>query len=210
MKLGVSILLIATAGACFAQQWEFGGVGGAGFLSNVSVSSPQGSAKAGFQPGGAFGAFFGQSISSHIAGEVRYEFLQSNLQLSSGGTTARFSGNAHAIHYDVILHTNRKNSPVQFFAAVGGGMKIFRGTGQEAAYQPLSQYGYFTKTQAVKPMGSVGGGITYQMSSKIFLRTEFRDFITMFPKELIAPAPGAKYASVLHDFVPMVGMDYVF
>jgi len=210
MKLGISILLIGAAGACFAQQWEFGGVGGAGFLSNVNVSSPLGSANAGFQPGGAFGAFFGQSISAHIAGEVRYEFLQSNLQLSSGGATARFSGSAHAVHYDLILHTNRKNSPMQLFAAVGGGMKIFRGTGTEEAYQPLSQFGYFTKTRALKPMASVGGGVTFQVSRRIYLRTEFRDFITMFPKELIAPAPGAKYGSLLHDFVPMVGMDYVF
>jgi hypothetical protein len=210
MKIGASILFIAAAGACFGQQWEFGGVGGAGFLSNVNVSSPLGSAKAGFQPGGAFGAFVGQSISSHIAGEIRYEFLQSNLQLSSGGTTARFNGNAHAVHYDMILHTNRKEAQTQFFAAVGGGMKIFQGTGAEQAFQQLSQYGYFTKTHAVKPMISVGGGITYRLSARMYLRTEVRDFITMFPKEVITPAPGAKYGSLLHDFVPMVGVDYVF
>jgi hypothetical protein len=204
------ILLITAAGACFAQQWEFGGVGGAGFLSNVNVSSPLGSAKAGFQPGGAFGAFFGQSIGTHFAGEVRYEFLQSNLELSSGGSTAHFSGNAHAIHYDLIWHTNRKESQVQFFAAAGGGIKIWQGTGTEQAYQPLMQYGYFTKTRVVKPMASVGGGITYRVSQKVYLRTEFRDFITMFPDKLIAPAPNAKYGSILHDFVPMVGLDYVF
>src|SRR5579872_3794338 len=128
MKLGLSILFIAAAGSCFAQQWEFGGVGGAGFLSNVNVSSPVGSAKAGFEPGGAFGAFFGQSIGQHFAGEVRYEFLQSNLQLSSGGATARFNGVAHAVHYDLIWHTNRQDSPVQFFAALGGGIKIWQGT----------------------------------------------------------------------------------
>jgi hypothetical protein len=46
---------------------------------------------------------------------------------------------------------------VQFFAAAGGGMRIFQGTGTEAAYQPLSQFGYFTKTRVVKPMASVGG-----------------------------------------------------
>jgi Outer membrane protein beta-barrel domain len=210
MKFGFSILLISAASACFAQQWEFGGVGGAGFLSNVNVSSSLGSAKAGFQPGGAVGVFFGQSISPHIAGEIRYEFLQNNLQLSSSGSSAHFTGYAHALHYDIILHTNRKNSAVQFFAALGGGMKIFQGTGAEQAYQALSQYGYFTKTHAVKPMASVGAGITYKMSQRMYLRTEFRDFITMFPTELITPAPGAKFGSVLHDFVPMVGLDYVF
>ena len=210
MKFGFSILLIGAASACFAQQWEFGGVGGAGFLSNVNVNSSLGSAKAGFQPGGAVGVFLGQSITPHIAGEIRYEFLQNNLQLSANGSTAHFTGYAHAVHYDIILHTNRKNSPVQFFAAVGGGMKIFQGTGTEQAYQALSQYGYFTKTHAVKPMASVGAGITYKMSQRMYLRTEFRDFITMFPTEVITPAPGAKFGSVLHNFVPMVGLDYVF
>jgi hypothetical protein len=204
------LLLLTAAGACCAQSWEFGGVGGAGFLSNVNVSSPAGSAKAGFEPGGAFGVFFGQSIGPHFAGEVRYEYLQSNLQLSSGGTTARFSGRAHAVHYDVIWHTNRHDSPIQFFAAAGGGIKIWQGTGTEEAYQPLSQFGYFTQTRAMKPMASVGAGIIYRVSPKVFLRTEFRDFITMFPTQLIAPAPNAKYGSLLHDFVPMVGLDYVF
>ena len=207
-SLVVSFLLIAAAGACFAQQWEFGGVGGAGFLSNVNVSSPAGSAAAGFQTGGAFGAFFGQSISSHIAGEVRYEFLQSNLQLSSGGSTANFSGRAHAVHYDLILHTNRKNSPVQLFAAVGGGMKIFQGTGAEAAYQPLSQFGYFTKTQQLKPMVDAGAGMTFALSQHLYMRTEFRDFITPFPTQVLTPPPGVKYGSILMNIVPMLGISY--
>jgi hypothetical protein len=210
MKIvGLSILLAAASGAAFAQQWEFGGLGGGGFLSNVSVSSPVGGAHAGFQPGGAFGAFFGQNISPHFTGEIRYEYLQNNLQLTSGGQTARFSGAAHAVHYDMLWHTNRKDSKIQFFAALGGGMKIFQGTGTEAAYQPLSQYGYFTKTRAVKPMLSVGGGFTYALTQHTYLRTEFRDFVSPFPTQIITPAPNAKYGTLLHDFVPMVGIEYV-
>jgi hypothetical protein len=89
-------------------------------------------------------------------------------------------------------------------------MKIFRGTGAEAAYQPLNQYGYFTKTTQVEPMASVGGGIMYSLTSRMFLRVEFRDFITPFPKDIIAPAPNAKYGSILNDFVPMVGISYLF
>jgi hypothetical protein len=42
------------------------------------------------------------------------------------------------------------------------------------------------------------------------LRTEFRDYITAFPKELITPAPGAKFGSILHDLVPMAGLGYEF
>jgi hypothetical protein len=52
-----------------------------------------------------------------------------------------------SFHYDLIFKTTRTKGKVQLFAAVGGGMKVFRATGREAAYQPLSQFGYFTRTQ---------------------------------------------------------------
>jgi hypothetical protein len=209
--IGFTILLLATAGACgFAQQWEVGGIGGASFLNSVNVSSPLGSATAGFAPSVAGGAFLGQSLNPRMAGELHYDYFQSSQKLSSGGASAEFSGMAHAIHYDFVLHTNRKNSPVQFFAVVGGGVKIFQGTGKEAAYQPLMQYGYFTKTHSVKGLGVVGGGFTYRLAPRLFLRTEVLDYITPFPDDLIAPAPGAKFGTVLNDLVPMVGLAYMF
>ena len=68
------------------------------------------------------------------------------------------------MHYDVIFHTGSKESRAQLFGAVGGGVKIFLGTGAEEAYQPLSQYGYFTSTHAIKPMVSAGGGFTYRLT----------------------------------------------
>ena len=208
--LGISILICAAVFPACAQQWELGGSVGAGFVPGVNVSSPQGTATAGFQTGVNASAYFGQNLYSHLSGEVRYAFAPSNLRLESGGTTATFSGTSHAVHYDLILHTDRKESRAQYFAAFGGGLKIFRGTGQETAYQPLSQYAYFTKTQTVKPMGSVGVGLRYRLGNRVFLRAEFRDYITPFPTEVITPAPGAKVGSLLHDFVPMVGISYVY
>jgi len=201
------VLISVLAAAGFAQQWEFGGSAGGGFLNSVNVGSGVGSATAGFQSGAAFGGYVGYNSYKHVGGELRYGFLQSDLRLASGGNSATFSGVSHVLHYDVIFHTHGSNK-VQLFAAVGGGMKIFRGTGTEAAYQPLSQYGYFTKTQALKPMGDFGAGVKIALSRKVFLRTEFRDYITMFPKEIITPAPGTKYGTLLHDFVPMVGLGF--
>ena len=202
------VLLAAAGTASFAQQWEFGGGAGAGFLPGVGVTSSVGSATAGFQTGFAAGAFLGQNLYRHISGELHYGFMQTNLRLQSGGTEATFSGVSHVVHYDLVLHTNRKGSRTQYFAAFGGGLKVFRGTGKEAAYQPLSQYGYFTKTQALKPMGDFGVGMRYALTPKVFLRTEFRDYITVFPTELITPAPGTRYGNLLHDFVPMVTISY--
>jgi len=208
--LRCSLLFCAAATASFAQQWEVGGGAGASFLPGVSVSGPQGSATTGFKPGLAAGFFLGQTVSRHVSGEIRYTFLQSDLKLSSGGTTATFSGNTHAVYYDVLLHSIRRESRAQLYGAIGGGMKIFRGTGKEAAYQPLSQFGYFTKTQAVKPMLSAGAGVKFKLSPHVALRTEFRDFVTPFPKDLITPAPGAKFGRLLHDFVPMASIGYEF
>ena len=205
-----TILVMAAAAACFGQQWEVGGTAGAGFLPAKSVTSALGAATTGFQTGFSVGGFVGQNLYPHLSGEIHYAFLQSNLKLQSGSTTATFSGQAHVVHYDVILHTNRSDQKAQFFAAFGGGMKIFRGTGHEAAYQPLSQFAYFTKTQSVKPMASVGGGVKVRIRPRMFLRTEVRDYITPFPKELITPAPGSKFGGILHDIVPTVGISYEY
>jgi len=208
-RIAVSTLfLAASAASCFGQQWEFGGVGGAGFLNNVNVSAPSGSATAGFQTGGAVGVFAGQNLYTHLSGEIRYEYMSDNLHIQSGGADATFAGHAHLLHYDLLWHTNRKGSKMQAFVAVGGGMKIFDGTGKEEAYQPNYQFGYLTKTQQLKPMADFGAGLRFELRPRLFLRTEFRDFVTAFPSQVIAPAPGAKYGSILQDFVPMVGISY--
>ncbi len=138
----------------------------AAFSTASAVSGPSGSATAGFQTGAALGGYVGYSQSKLIGGELAYGYLQSNLSLKSGGASASFSGASHVIHYDLLFKTTRNKGKVQLFAAVGGGMKIFRGTGTEAAYQPLSQYGYFTKTQALKPMASVGGGVKIALTQE--------------------------------------------
>ena len=209
--IGLAILLAAAAVNSPAQQWELGGLGGGSFLNTAAVSSPFGSATAGFQSGFVGGGYFGQNLYPHLTGEVRYEFFQTNLRIAAGGTSASFAGMAHAVHYDLIWHTQRRRSPVQYFAAIGGGMKLFQGTGAETPFQATMQYGYMTKTREVKPMISVGGGFTYRLSARLSLRTEFRDFITPFPKNVIAPpSSSVKYGSILNDLVPMVGLDYAF
>jgi hypothetical protein len=209
--IAFAALPILAATAAFAQQWEFGAVGGGSLLNHVSATSPAGDAKAGFAPGFAAGVFVRENMRrfAHLSGELRYEYMQSDLRLSAGSQTAQFSGAAHAIHYDVVYHTNRGESRMQFFGAVGGGVKDFVGTGTEEASQPLSQYGYFTKAQNLKPMITAGAGFTYALAPKLFLRAEVRDFITAFPTAVLTPPPGVKYGSLLNEIVPMVGIVYV-
>src|SRR5512133_136269 len=111
-----TLLFLTAAAGAFAQQWEIGGNVGGSFLPGVTVSGPMGSATTGFQTGVTAGAWIGQSISRHIGGEVRYNFMQSNLKLSSGATSTTFSGNSHAIHYDLLIRSSRRESRAQVFA----------------------------------------------------------------------------------------------
>src|SRR5580704_5697873 len=113
-SLILSVVILAAATTAFAQQWEFGAVGGGSLLSDVSVSGAAGKATAGFAPGAAFGAFVGENLYSHLTGELHYEYLQSDLRLTSGGQTAQFTGGEHALHFDMVYHTNRKESRTQF------------------------------------------------------------------------------------------------
>lgn len=108
MKQTVRFALLTAAFAALssAQPWEFGGTAGGGFLNTTNATNSLGSATAGFQPGAAFGGYVGYVSYRHVGGELRYGFLQSNLKLSSGGTTATFGGQAHVLHYDVIFHTH--------------------------------------------------------------------------------------------------------
>jgi len=204
-------LILAMSGACWAQQYEIGGATGGGFVRGVPLTGAAGAATAGFRTGPAFGAVVGHSLYRWVSGEVRYSFLKSDLKLNAGGADATFSGMAHAIHYDLLLHPPRAHRrAVQPFAAVGGGMKLYRGTGTETAWQPLNGYAYLTRTQEVKPLVSAGGGVKVPLGERLILRVEVRDYITPFPAKVIAPAGGAKASGWLHQVVPMVGISYVF
>jgi hypothetical protein len=202
-------LLFAGLGA--AQEWEVGGMASYGFYHNAEATNPTGSAVAGFSPGAAFGALVGYSTSSALSGEFRYAFEMSNLKLSSNGTSASFNGVAHVIGYDLILHPRyRHEMKIQPFLAVGGGMKLYRGTGSEQAYQPLENFALLTKTQQVEPMISFGGGIKVALSQHVMLRAEVRDYVTPFPANVIAPVSPTKINGWLNDFVPMIGVSYIF
>jgi hypothetical protein len=194
----------------FAQEWEIGGVGGAGFVNGLDVARAGASATTGFKSGAAFGAFAGSNLYAHLGGEIRYTYQMSDLKISSGGTEATFKGVSHAIHYDLVFHPARKRSKAQPFLAAGAGVKVFRGTGKEQAYQPLSNFAYLTKTQDLRPLITAGGGVKYRVSEHLFFRAEVRDYITPFPNKVITPAPGAKVSGWVQDFVPLFGLSFVF
>lgn len=204
-------LALLFAGVSAAQEWEVGGMASYGFYRNTDLTGGPGSASAGFASGPAFGAVIGYNSTKLISGEFRYSYAINDLQLSSAGQTVKFGGAAHMIGYDLILHPRVVHEgKVQPFLAVGGGMKLYRGTGDEQAFQPLENFALLSKTQQVEPMISVGGGIKVQLSRHVLLRAEVRDYISPFPTSVIVPVPPARIGGWLNEFVPMIGISYTF
>ena len=224
MRLLTSIITLALPVACslMAQQrdeamgegpqnWEVGVSAGYSLFRDISVSSPTASGTTGFKSGFAAGALLGNDLYRFVGGEFRYTFLRNDLRVSSGGTTATFGGQEHAIHYDMLVHAASRKSPVRPFLALGGGVKFYRGTGTEQMFQPLSNLVVLTKTSQAEPLVSAGGGVKFQVSRRALFRVDLRDYMTPRPDKLLAlPSNNVRAAGWLHDFVVMVGFSTTF
>jgi hypothetical protein len=214
--LATLTILGAGSPACWAQsseagpKWEIGGLGGGGFYSSASVSGPTGSGDVGIKNSVAVGAFVGNDLYKHLGGELRYEFLPGDLKVSSGGSEATFSGQAHAIHYDFLFHFANKGSRLRPFVSAGGGVKIYQGTAKATVTQTLSNLALLTNTHQTSGLGVFGGGVKAQVTPHLMLRFEVQDFLTPFPKQVIAPAPGAKISSLLNEIVVLAGLGITF
>ena len=194
----------------FAQKYEFGVQGGVSFYDKKTVTNARGSADAGFKLGYAAGFTIGHNMYQHIGGEIRYTFLQNEMRLNSGSTEATFGSQAHAIHYDFLIHAKGLNSPVRPYVAFGGGIKYYRGTGAEQAFQPLSNIAILTKTSDTKGLASVGGGVKLKMTDKIWLRLDVHDYLTPFPKNIIAPNSGSSVGGWMNNIVGTGGITFTF
>jgi len=209
-KLTLSFIALSLAATCLAQEWEIGSAAGYSFYKNLTVKRDSAEATAGFKEGAAFSAFGTHNLYNWIGGQIRYTYQMSDLKVSSGGTEAKFGGRSQAVHYDLLFYASDKESRLRPFAAVGGGVKVYEGTGKETVSQPLAQFAILTKTSEVKGLLSVGGGLKYRLSDSMFLTIEMRDYITPPPKEVIAPFPGSKISGWVHSFIPMAGLSFAF
>jgi hypothetical protein len=200
----------AVAGACVAQEFELGGAAGYGFNISRSVSRDGSTADAGFRRGLSFSAFGGHDMHRLLGGELRYTRRDNDLFVSSGGTRATLSGEAHMVHYDALVHAASARSRIRPFLAFGGGIKIFKGTGTEREFQPLEQFAVLTRTSELTPMVSVGGGVKFRVTRHAILRFDVRDYMTPFPSQVVLPAPGTSIGGWLHDVTPMIGISAHF
>src|ERR1041385_7255846 len=127
MRIYTTALLLCAlglAGIAQAQEWELGGIGGAGLMNGMNIARAGASATTGFRSGAALGAFAGSNLYSHLSGEIRYTYQMSDLKLSGNGSEVTFTGVAHVIHYDFLYHPANKRSKMQPFVAAGAGIKL--------------------------------------------------------------------------------------
>lgn len=207
------LLCVETAWAQGSQsgpRYEAGaGVVGS-FYDKKTFTSPGGNADAGFDRGYGASAWLGHHMYSTISGEIRYDYLRNIMSLSGAGSRATFGGESHAVHYDLHFHLAPSGSKVRPFVLAGGGAKLFRGTGQERAFQPLSQIAVLSHTTEVAGLITFGVGVKIRLTERVLLRLDFRDNLTRFPKKVIAPNRGSGGNGWLHNFAPTAGVSLLF
>ena len=206
-RITLAALLLANV-ALAQERWELGVAAGYGLYKNASATRATGDASVGFKPGVAFSITGSDEINRWLAGEAGYTYRQNDARVSSGGTEARFDADSHVLHYDLIFHFAKRPAKVRPFLAAGGGVKIYRGSGREAAFQPLSNFVALTRSTQITPVVSVGGGFKVELSPLLSLRVEARDYVSTFPDEVLAPVPGTRIRGWLHDIVPTVGLSF--
>ncbi|MFB3828344.1 MAG: hypothetical protein ACE15B_16365 [Bryobacteraceae bacterium] len=201
-------LTLWMACAAAAQSWEIGGVAAGALARSASIAAGTGGAAAGFETGAGAGAAVAHDMYPLLGGEIRYEWLRRPPRLSAGSTRAGFSGEAHALHYDVLAYGRDRRARVRPYALAGGGLKLFRGTGRETAYRPLMEYAWLTRASEWKPLALAGAGLKIALGPRCTLRVELVDQISAVPKAVITPAPGARMAGWVHDLIPAVVLSW--
>jgi hypothetical protein len=185
-------------------------MGGGAFLNSVPLRGGPAAVTAGFSPGPAAGILIVHNRYTRWSGEIRYLFEERSPRLTATGQSASFSGQSHALHYDVVFNTRVRLERVQPYITLGAGMKVFRGTGAETSYRPLMQYGLLTRANDWKPMVAAGGGVKIRMRERLTARIDFQNHITPFPRKVITPASGITVGNWLFDFVPTFGLSWIF
>jgi hypothetical protein len=202
-------VLLAFAGACPAQ-WELGAAAGYGLYRNASVYALEGKAAAGVRNRFALSVVLSEERFERIGGELRYTYQDGDPFLRSGGVQTNLQGQSHALHYDVLVHFRRPEARLRPYFAAGVGAKLFVVTGPPNPTAPLGGIARLTTHDDLRWLATPGFGLKWYARRGLCVRVDFRDYITPFPKKLIAPAPLATPRGFLQQFTPLVGVSYVF
>lgn len=203
-----AVCLIACG--CAAQEGEIGAAAGYGTYRNGTVYAPAGKATAGIRNRFAVSAVLSEEKYERLGGEIRYTYQDGDPFLSAGATKTNVQGQSHTIHYDALFHFRGKPARIRPYMAAGFGAKVYRVSGPANPSQPLSDIAMLTTRTDVKPVFTAGGGVKIRLGGKVVVRLDFRDYVTPFPKKLIAPAPFGTGRGFFQQFTPLVGVGYTF
>ncbi len=199
---------MCTALGCAAQPWNIGGAVGYGLYKNGSLQSGAGSATAGIENHFGLSAWFGEDLYQRWGGEVRYSFQNGSPFMESGGVKTIMGGKSHAIHFDILGYASPKEAKIRPFVTGGLGAKWFVVNGSAPLIQPLRNFGILTAQNEVKPLISVGGGVKIEVAPRIRVRIDVRDYISPIPTKIFTPLTTGKASGFLHQFTPMVGVEF--
>jgi hypothetical protein len=209
-SLYLVVLMAAAPAAGLCQEWEIGGAGGYGWYASPSISTPSGSAQAGFPAKGAIGVVFGENMYEHWGGEIRYLFRFGGPELKSDGIQTNITGHTNVIVYDFLIHMTGREAKLRPFVAGGAGIKVFSGTGDFLVNQPLAGFARLVEHTQVEPAISAGAGLKYRITRHVQLRVDFRTYFSPLPDEIFRRPRSAVLRGWVYDFVPLAGISYVF
>jgi hypothetical protein len=202
------VALLASHGR--AQQWEFGAIAGYGWNHDATIANGPASASAGFHPGFALGTVLGENMYNYIGGEFRYLFRWGSPLIDYQGTRASANGYSNILTYDLLVHMTPRDNRLRPYVAGGAGIKIYTSTNDQPFVQPLKDFAVILPVTQVEPAISVGGGIKYRVARHVQIRADFRAYMTPLPNQLFRPTGSSISRGWLFDFMPQVGIGYLF
>jgi hypothetical protein len=207
--LGASLAL-ALSSACMAQPFEIGAMAGYAWDHDASIGNPSGSVEAGFKPGFAGGALFGDDMYQHIGGEIRWLYRVGGPQLTAPGVKVSASGFTNLVHYDLLVHLTSREERIRPYIAGGAGIKVFTGPHLPALDQSLGNFAVISPGNHVEPLISVGAGVKYRVSKGLQLRLDFHAYMSPCPGDLFRVASPSAIHGWIYDFLPTLGASYLF
>lgn len=204
------LLLLAACTGCLAQRWQLGGTLGYGLYHGGAVIAPAGKAEAGVRNRFAAGFLASEDVHPYISGEIRYLYQDGDPFLEFGGKKSNIQGQSHAFHYDVVVHSRPSGARLRPYVSIGGGAKLYVVSGPAPRPQPFAAIATLTTNDQAKVLVTAGLGLKYAWRDHVALRVELRDYITTFPRRLIAPAESATARGIFHQFTPMLGVAWMF
>jgi hypothetical protein len=204
------VLAILSPTTCYAEQWEIGGLGAYGWYHDATITTPARSESIGMAPKGAMGVVFAEDPYKYIGGEVRWLYIFGQPQIRVGGIELTRPGFSNVVHYDLIIHVTPQEAKLRPFFAVGGGVRVYSVRDRRDFNRPLFPCESRKSQNEAEALISAGGGLKYIVTHSLQVRMDFRTYLTPTPTDLFRPIGPSFTRGWIYNFVPSLGVSYLF